>query len=388
MKVCDVVLNSIWYDPRVRKQLTEYKAQGVEVCAVGLKCNRYDKEKLSMIPCRANIIQIDRRYDGQQSGVFRKLKREKLRHTAVRDAIIAQKPDVIHANDLNALIPAYAAARKLKCKLVYDSHEINVENYTSSGRSPLAVFMEAIERYLVRRVDLMVCVSHAAADYFADKYNIPTPMVVTNCSLQKEMVDAPAQKNEGFEILNHGQFYEGRGYDIMAQACALLKKYPEIKLAARGFGRMEEQLHEMVDALDNQEQFRFYPPVNVQDLIPKAAESHVGVAITVPICLNFKLSVSNKLFEYASAGLPVIMSDIPEHRYLNEKYNFGIVLPDNTPQTFADAAIRLYKDTKLYQKLAENAIRMSREVNWETEYGRLIDAENAMLQNSAKGCTE
>lgn len=379
MKVCDVVLNSIWYDPRVRKQLTEYKAQGVDICAVGMKCNRYDESKLSMIPCRYNIVQIDPAYDGQQKGIFRKLKREQLRHQGVRDAIIAENPDVIHANDLNALIPAYAAAKKLKCKLIYDSHEINVENYTTGGRSPLAAFMERKERRITRRVDLMVCVSHAAADYFEQKYNIPKPMVVTNCSLQKEMVQNQPPRNEGFEILNHGQFYAGRGYDIMAKACALLKEYPEIKLAARGFGRMEAQLHEMVDALDNKEQFRFYPPVNVQDLIPSAAESHVGVAITVPICLNFKLSVSNKLFEYASAGLPVIMSDIPEHRYLNEKYNFGIVLEENSPEVFAKAAIRLYEDKGFYEELAKNARTMSEEVNWENEFSKLIFAEKKLL---------
>lgn len=382
MKVCDVVLNSVWYDPRVRKQLTEYKAQGMDICAIGLKCNRYDEEKLSLIPCRYHIVRIDGRYDGKQKGVFRKLKREKLRHVAVRDAIIMEKPEIIHANDLNALIPAYAAARKLKCKLVYDSHEINVENYTSSVRSPLAFFMEAIERYIVRRVDLMVCVSHAAADYFAEKYKIPKPMVVTNCSLQKERVDNPTQKNDGFEIINHGQFYEGRGYDTMVHACALLDEYPEIKLAVRGFGRMESQLHEMVDLLNNREQFRFYPPVNVQDLISKAAESHVGIAITVPICLNFKLSVSNKLFEYASAGLPVIMSDIPEHRYLNEKYHFGIVLDEVTPEALAKAVVRLYEDKILYNTLAQNAKTMSAWVNWETEFRKLLDKEQQLARHN------
>lgn len=379
MKVCDVVLNSIWYDPRVRKQLTEYKAQGVDVCAVGLKCHRYDTDKLSMIPCRANIVQIDSRYDGHQSGVFRKLKREWLRHRSLVDAIVREKPDVIHANDLNALIPAYAAARKLKCKLIYDSHEVNVENYVSSKRPTQAVIMEAIERYLVRRVDLMVCVSHAAADYFAKKYRISTPMVVTNCSLQKEMVDEQGQKNEGFEVLNHGQFYEGRGYDIMVRACAKLAEYPEIKLAIRGFGSMEGQLREMANALDNKEQFLFYPPVNVQELIPMAAKSHVGVAITVPVCLNFKLSVSNKLFEYASAGLPVIMSDIPEHRYLNDKYQFGIVIPDNEPQTFTDAVIKLYTDEEFYARCAENAKRLSNEINWENEFAKLLDFEKSIV---------
>ena len=133
MKVCDVVLNSVWYDPRVRKQIAEYNAQGVEVVAVGMKCNRYDEERVSQIPCKSNITQIDEKYDGKQKGIFRKLKREKLRHIAIRDAIIAEKPDVIHANDLNALIPAYSAKKKLKCKLVYDSHEINVENYLGKG---------------------------------------------------------------------------------------------------------------------------------------------------------------------------------------------------------------------------------------------------------------
>ena len=110
-----------------------------------------------------------------------------------------------------------------------------------------------------------------------------------------------------------------------------------------------------------------------------ASRSHVGVAITEPICLNFELSVSNKLFEYASAGLPVIMSDIPEHRYLNEKYGFGIVLPDNKPETFAQAVIRLYKDKEFYSRCAENARRLSEEVNWENEFGKLISWEKQIV---------
>lgn len=380
MKVCDVVLNSIWFDPRVRKQLMEYKTRGIEISAVGLRCSRYEQDKMESIPCAVSLVKTDPRYEGKQRTTYKKIKRAYLQNIAIRDAIAAEKPDIIHANDLSALIPSYLAARKLGCKLVYDSHEINVENFYAKKQPLYAFVLKCIERYLVRRVDLMVCVSHAAAEYFAQIYRIPKPMVVTNCSLQKEAVFGQFQKHEGFEILNHGQFYEGRGYDIMAQANALLRDYPEIHPAVRGFGRMEQQLHEMVDTLENRDQFRFYPPVTVQELIPMAARSHVGVAITEPICLNFKLSVSNKLFEYAAAGLPVIMSDIPEHRYLNEKYNFGLILPENTPQAFADAAIWLYQDRQLYEKLAENAGKLSMEVNWENEFGKLIEAEKQLLK--------
>lgn len=378
MRVCDVVLNSIWYDPRVRKQIVEYKANNIDVVAVGLKCNRYDAEKIKAIPCQATVVTIDERFDGKQNGIFRKLKREKLRRSAVENAIIAYKPDVIHANDLNALIPAYHASKRLKCKLIYDSHEINVENYTTDGRSSLADIMKAIEKHIVRHTDLMVCVSNAAAEYFAAAYKISKPMVVTNCSLKKEMVTGEPAKHSGFEVLNHGQFYPGRGYEEMIEVAALVAEHPEIKICVRGFGKLENSMREDVNkkALTN---FIFYPPVNVEQLIPEASHSHVGIAITKPICLNFKLSVSNKLFEYAAAGLPVIMSDIPEHRYLNDKYNFGLILEETTPQSIADTVIKLYEDKKLYQTLAENAKKMSQELNWENELLKLIDAERKML---------
>ena len=276
MKVCDVVINPIWYDPRVRKQIKGYLANGVETVAIGLKIQDDDFEKISVIPCKINLVEIDNRYVGKQRNPFKKIMRTYLRYRGVRDAILAERPDVIHANDLNALFPAFSAARKLKCGLIYDSHEVFVENDVNMVIS-LKSLLRAAEKYMVKRVDRMVCVSHAAAEYFVEQYNIPMPMVVTNCSLQAEAVDCNGiGKNPGFEILNHGQFYAGRGYDIMAQACPLLKGYPEVRLAIRGFGRMEQELHDMVDGLENKDQFLFYPRVAVQDLIHMAAGSHVG----------------------------------------------------------------------------------------------------------------
>ena len=164
----------------------------------------------------------------------------------------------------------------------------------------------------------------------------------------------------------------------MIEAAELVKQYTDIRICVRGFGRMEESMRARVKE-KSIKNFIFYPPVSVERLIPEAACSHVGVAITKPVCLNFKLSVSNKLFEYAAAGLPVIMSDIPEHRYLNERYQFGIILADDSPNALADAIIQLYEGVDVYNKLAENAKRMSLEVNWENEFWKLLKAEEKML---------
>lgn len=383
MKVCDVVLNSVWYDPRVRKQIVEYLKYVEDVTVVGLKCDRYDEEKILQVPCKTVIVTIDSRFDGKQKGVVRKLKREKLKSKVVKDAIIAENPDVIHANDLNALIPAYEAKKKIGCTLIYDSHEINTENFMGHRKAFFAEYMRNIEAKLVKRIDKMVCVSNAAAEYFADEYNIEKPMVVTNCSLKSEQYIS-TEKNPGFEVLNHGQFYEGRGYDIMVESIPLLKAYPDIKLAIRGFGKLEDSLRSRVVELGG-DNFIFYPKVLVRDLIPCASKSMVGVAITEAICLNFKLSVSNKLFEYASAGLPVIMSDIPEHRYLNDKYQFGIIIPENTPRAFADAVIKFYSDKDFYDMCSKNAKKLSDEVNWENEFGKLIEFEREICRGKLNG---
>lgn len=77
MKVCDVVLNSIWYDPRVRKQIIEYKNQGIEVSCVGYRCNRFDQEQIKKIPAPTSIVSIDNKYDGKQKGIIRKVIRER-----------------------------------------------------------------------------------------------------------------------------------------------------------------------------------------------------------------------------------------------------------------------------------------------------------------------
>ena len=374
MKICDVVLNSVWYDPRVRKQLIEYKNNHVDVVCVGFKDNKYDVEKVNNLPCHVVVSDIDSKYKKPLSK-FGVLLKEFNCVKNTREAIIAQKPEVIHANDLNTLTAACQAAKKLGCKVVYDSHEICVENHNMKG---IYKKLNAIcEKVFIKRIDKMVCVSHAAADYFVNKYGIEKPLVITNCSLKSEKV-TDSEKNDGFEILNHGVYYGGRGYDIIVEASALLKDYPEIKIALRGFGSMEDELRERAKQLES-ENVIFYPPVLVNELIPYASRSKVGVAITENTCINFELSVSNKIFEYASAGLPVIMSDIPEHRYLNEKYNFGIILDENTPECFAKAAIKLYTDKEFYNMCAANANKLSEEVNWETEFSRLIEIERSWV---------
>lgn len=379
MKVCDVVLNSVWYDPRVIKQLSEYNKY-CDLCVVGLDDKKSDKNEINKLPGSVNIVPIERKYYRENRTILTKIVREYLIFKRVRDAIVLSGANVIHANDLNALVPAYFASKKLKSYLIYDTHEIFLENHNICNSLFKRLFWSTLEKTIIRQVDKVVCVSHAAAEYIEKKYNISSPLVVTNCSKTYLNFKAKEKSHSYFEVLNHGQFYGGRGYDLMIDAAKLCRNDKNILFVLRGYGEMEDELRKEVERekLDN---VRFDPPVKVYELISQASSSMVGIAVTEPVCLNFELSVSNKLFEYAAAGLPVIMSSIPEHIYLNQKYNIGIVIEENSGRAILEAVRYFLNNKTFYEQCVKNVLEMSKELNWESEFKKLINFEEELIKN-------
>ena len=61
MTICDVVKNSIWYDPRVRKQLIEYKKRINDLHAVGMIDERYDEIEVEKIDCCVHLAKVLRK---------------------------------------------------------------------------------------------------------------------------------------------------------------------------------------------------------------------------------------------------------------------------------------------------------------------------------------
>jgi glycosyltransferase involved in cell wall biosynthesis len=364
------VTNSLKKDPRVIKQIKIALENKFDVDFIGMMDENYDKEFLDSVGCTYTLINTKQFFGDCALNVWDKLKRRYLGAKMMYDRILESRPDVIHANDFDTLPSAYLAAKKLECAVVYDSHEIFAENIGIADKKLVKKLIIVAERYMIRRVDRVISVSHAAAKYLGNKYGIEEPRVITNCPY---MVGVGSKKSKDeFEVLYHGWITRGRGYEEFVEAASLLGEN-EITFAIRGYGNILEKLVAIARAKKVTDRVRFYEPVEIAELVPEAATSSVGIVITKPVNLNFRLSVSNKLFEYLHAGLPVIMSDIDEHRYLNEKYHFGIILHDVTPKAIAEAAEKLYADSELYNDLKANAVKAADELCWQNEGLKLLE---------------
>lgn len=373
MKVTMVVRNSIWFDPRVRRAAESAQSAGIDVTVVGLRESRFDQRRIDELEFPTIIVDADLSLNRGDISIFKKLKREYYCYARAIKACIETDPDVIHANDLDALPIAFIASVKTKAGVVFDSHEIFCEN-DEIRKSKVRYFVwKNIERYMIKRVHAVVSVSHAAANKLSEIYGIDNITVVTNAA-KLTPNDALLPKKEGkFEVLTQGKFYAGRGYDTFVRTASILSQYKDIDLIIRGFGPLEHELHKIANENKIGNNLIFEPPILVTEMVKYASRSHVGVAITEPININFINTVSNKLFEYINAGLPVIMSDVPEHRYINDKYNIGLILDYNTPECLAKAIITLYEDKLLYGQLAQNAFTASKLLNWESEFEKLAE---------------
>ncbi|MBN1186531.1 MAG: glycosyltransferase [Bacteroidales bacterium] len=383
MRITMIVTNSVWYDPRVCRTATSANMAGFETTVLGMKDNEYNEKEVARLPFRTVLLDgMDKKYYRANRTLFTKIKREYLRYKRLIKACALLEPDVIHANDLDALPVAYFASRKSKSKIVYDSHEIFTENLSMSKRIILKTFYRLLESMLLKRVDHVVSVSHSSAAILAKRYRIKFPTVVTNCAFKVDEERLLLKRNDIFEVLYHGRFYEGRGYEAFVRAAALLKQYEDIRFVLRGYGSIEAQLREIASELYLDKKLRFDPPVLVTELTVAASSSHLGVVLTEPININFINTVSNKLFEYLNAGLPVILSDLPEHRYLNEKYGFGLIIGTVTPEKIAEAILKIYSDKPLYQELCRKAKLASELLNWDTEVQKLFRIYKKLVKES------
>lgn len=369
MKITITVSNSLKKDPRVIKQIKVAKANNYEVQFVGYRDAFFDKDFLDELGVRCDVIDLGEEYLGKLNSIYKKIKRIIKRPILAAKKICEFKPDVIHANDFDTLSFVYKAAKKCGARVVYDSHEVFAENIGISNNKLLNKYIIMREKYLVRRIFKMISVSNAAAEYFEKKYNIERPTVITNCPMRNTL--PLKEKSDGFEVVYQGLMVAGRGYEEFVDSAKYLDD--GIKLILRGYGTLESSLKEKIEKDELQNKVKFMEPVEVAQLVSAASASHLGIVITKPVNLNFLLSVSNKVFEYAAAGLPVILSDIPEHRYLNDKYNFGVILKEVTPECIAQAINELYKDTEKYNLLMKNAKTMAEEMVWENESKRLIE---------------
>ena len=104
-------------------------------------------------------------------------------------------------------------------------------------------------------------------------------------------------------------------------------------------------------------------------------EAKLGLSLEEDLGASYHFALPNKLFDYLQAGLPVLVSALPEMKAVVSEYKVGEVLQANEREAEKLAAqIRtLCENESLYQELVANCVKAGRVLNWENEKAKLVE---------------
>jgi glycosyltransferase involved in cell wall biosynthesis len=140
-----------------------------------------------------------------------------------------------------------------------------------------------------------------------------------------------------------------------------------VSLLIIGSGDQFEFLIEKVLKLGLIERIKLIPKCPWDTLMRYTRSADAGLSLDKNSNPNYNFSLPNKLFDYISAGIPVIASDLPEITKILMNHKCGIVIPQVDPEEISKAIKELRDNRGLLLKLKHNSVIASESVNWENE---------------------
>ncbi|HEY6057480.1 MAG TPA: glycosyltransferase, partial [Candidatus Limnocylindrales bacterium] len=219
--------------------------------------------------------------------------------------------DLYHGMAYMGIPVALALGRQHGAAVVYDARDIYVDaNNLARLPRPARFLLGRVERRWARRAGRVVTVNRPYAEVMANRFGVPLPAIVLNCSYRRPADDTkPRRFHDRLDlapdarvVLYQGGFSRERGIE---QLLAAIVHVPNAALVLMGYGVLEAELH--ARAADPAAAGRVYilPAVRPAELLDWVASADVVAMPIQPSTLNHRLTTPNKLFEAMAAGVPV-----------------------------------------------------------------------------------
>ena len=290
------------------------------------------------------------------------------RHRWALNGLKDAAPTRIVANDWPALIVAASYKRLVpSVRIHYDTHEFAALEFDESlwWRIVYKRFVQRLEDAHISAADMISTVGARLAEALQKHHHLPrTPVVIRNVPDRIHVEELPSAWP--LRVLYHGHILPGRGLEALIDSIPLWKLPHQLIIRGDARPGYLAALRRRPALLHGPCRVSFEPAVPPDHVIPEAAaNSDLGVFVTTLDTPQRHLTMPNKLFEYISAGLAVLVSPAADMRALVEAHGVGLVSADASPQAIAAALNSL--DFASVEQFRAAARKAARELCWEVE---------------------
>ena len=375
-------------DPRVENEAIELIKGGHEVFLFCLKYgNEPSNEAINGIQvCRYKTNKIDYKFSALAYTVpyYTYVMRRKITHFLETYTI-----EAIHIHDMRIAEAVFKANKKLNLPTTLDMHDNTPEVmqfYPHLNKFPGKYIIspkkwKQKEEEFLNTTTNFVATSPEYLEEVVERTQISRKKIhlVPNTVRESFYKDAVIDNSiierykDNFVLLYLGDTGLRRGLPITIDTVNLLKdKIPNIKLVIVGKSSTDYILKQQVLGLNLEDFIDFEGWQNV-DLFPSyIVASTIGIS---PLTKNFmhELAYANKIFQYMSFSIPIVVSNCKAQQRIVEINNSGLVFEAGNIDDFADKILELYNDKDLQKELGENGKHfIEEEFNWSITSKELI----------------
>ena len=296
----------------------------------------------------------------------------------VRERALSLDADIYQLHDPE-LLPVGLALKRRGKKVIFDSHEDVPRQLLSKpylgpllGKIISRVF-SVVERYACSRFDGIIAATPFIRDNFL-KIN-PFTVDVNNFPLVGELANATPWANKQDEVCYVGGIGEIRGIRELVEAGQHLRSSARINLVGKFSEPMVEVAARANPGWGRVNELGFLDRNGVRGVMER---SLAGI-VTFHRLPNHLDSHPTKMFEYMSAGIPVIASDFPLWREIIEGNQCGICVDPADPKAIAAAIDYLVTHPQAARTMGENGRKaVLNKYNWTVQANKLTDFYGAI----------
>lgn len=271
-------------------------------------------------------------------------------------------PDVVHANDFNTLALGADLADRADAALVYDSHELWQRRERHGRPEPVRRWRQArLEDRLMARADAVLTVSEGIARRLSAR-GAPHVSVVRNTFPARGVPEGQIDRPRG--LVYAGRIGDGRDLETVIGAAS--RHSLDTVIVGQSDASYVRGLHVgptvrlTAEALSHDEIDRLY------------RENGIGLVTLAETCDNHRLALPNKLFHALRAGVPVIVSNLPEMAAFVAEHRVGVSYSSGDPDSLARAVAEVCEQYPVLRAHVEQAIRDGR-FTWERDAAQLTE---------------
>jgi glycosyltransferase involved in cell wall biosynthesis len=294
------------------------------------------------------------------------------------------RPAVIHACDLDTLLPSYFYKLLFRRALVFDVFD-RYAGLIPGKFGTLSSIVNLFEELLAKRTDVLITVSNKVLETFRRKpkhcliimncsedYDIH--LLKANASSKQDSDDDKGDNSENkFNLVYTGAIYPNLGLEVITAA---IKDLEDVQLVMAGRIIDEEFLNQIL-VIPN---VKYKGLLQYRDALSLEANSDALIVLYDLKYSKNALSSPNKIFEAMMCGIPVITN--MEKELVNDEVACGITVDYDDINQIKAAISSLKDDKQLRKKLGDNGRRaFERKYNWTNMEEKLYKLYGNLLQN-------